>query len=68
MVMLTNVDESLADARRRIQDEVTVAVTSWSNRSEAARRRLWRTWSIQYPGARRSRHHLNLELHHCQRT
>ena len=49
MVMLTNVDESLADARRRIQDEVTVAVTSWSNRSEAARRRLWRTWSIQYP-------------------
>ena len=49
MVMLTNVDENIADARTRIQDEITLAVTSWTNRTESVRRQRWRTWSNQYP-------------------
>ena len=40
MVMLTNVDETLDDARVRIQDEITLAVNSFDLDREAVTRHL----------------------------
>ena len=48
MVMRTNVDENITDARARIQD-ITLAVSSWTNRTEPSRRQHWRTWPNQHP-------------------
>lgn len=50
LVMLTNVDETLPEARTRIRRELDAVVRSWTDLTRAARRRrLWTRWSAQYP-------------------
>ncbi len=50
LVMLTNVDETLPEARARIRKELDETVAQWTERIRPARRRrLWARWSDQYP-------------------
>ena len=50
LVMLTNVDETLPEARARIRRELDETVKAWTERIRPARRRrLWARWSDQHP-------------------
>ena len=70
MARLTHVDENLADARARIQDEITLAVTSWTNRSETARRASPRPLLFASCDFQRSRARTRMwrRVSYCQRS
>lgn len=49
LVMLTNVDESLPEARARIRSELDAVVAAWTEHTRPTRRRrLWTRWSDLY--------------------
>jgi len=49
LVMLTNVDETVPQARARTRRELAITIETWTNRSGPARRRTWARWVTHYP-------------------